>query len=68
MTQYRQENTGELYDDDEIENYFYNDIANLSAEQREEISFEGWLEEMLSWGRFEIVDDDDDEGIGEADS
>ena len=34
---YRYELTGELYDDDEILNFFYNDITELVQEQRDEI-------------------------------
>jgi hypothetical protein len=40
--------TGELYDDDEILNFFYNDITELEQEERDEITFESWLEEMIS--------------------
>ena len=39
--------TGELYDDDEIEDFFYDDISNLEAENRERITFDEWLVEML---------------------
>ena len=49
---YRYELTGELYDDDEILDFFYNDITELEQEQRDEITFKSWLEEMISWGRF----------------
>jgi len=35
--------TGELYDDDEIEDFFYDDISNLEAENRERITFDEWL-------------------------
>ena len=31
---YRYELTGELYDDDEILNFFYNDITELEQEER----------------------------------
>ena len=31
---------------------FYNDITELEQEQRDEITFKSWLEEMISWGRF----------------
>ena len=37
---YRYELTGELYDDDEILDFFYNDITELEQEQRDEITFE----------------------------
>ena len=46
---YRYELTGELYDDDEILNFFYNDITELGQEERDEITFESWLEEMISF-------------------
>jgi hypothetical protein len=46
---YRYELTGELYDDDEILNFFYNDITELEQEERDEITFECWLEEMISF-------------------
>ena len=46
---YRYELTGELYDDDEILNFFYNDITELEQEERDEITFESWLEEMISF-------------------
>ena len=56
---YRYELTGELYDDDEILNFFYNDITELVQEQRDEITFECWLEEMISWGRFYEEENED---------
>ena len=40
---------GELYDDDQILNFSYNDITELEQEQRDEITFESWLEEMISF-------------------
>ena len=47
---YRYELTGELYDDDEILNFFYNDITEQGQEQeRDEITFESLLEEMISF-------------------
>ena len=33
---YRYELTGELYDDDEILNFFYNDITELEQEERQD--------------------------------
>ena len=44
MALYRYELTGELYDDDEILNFFYNDITELEQEERDEITFESGLE------------------------
>ena len=46
---YRYDLTGELYDDDEILNFFYNDITEPEQEERDEITFESWLEEMISF-------------------
>ena len=46
---YRYELAGELYDDDQILNFSYNDITELEQEQRDEITFESWLEEMISF-------------------
>jgi hypothetical protein len=46
---YRYELTGELYDNDEIRNFFYNNITELEQEQRDEITSESWLEEMISF-------------------
>ncbi|WP_424741772.1 hypothetical protein [Mycobacterium sp.] len=40
---YRYELTGELYDDDEIRSLDEDDIVNLDAEQREEITVKSWL-------------------------
>ena len=40
VARYRYELTGELYDDDEILNFFYNDITELGQEQRDGITFE----------------------------
>jgi len=37
---YRYELRGELYDDDEILNFFYNDITELEQAERDEITFE----------------------------
>jgi hypothetical protein len=44
--------TGEPYDDDEILNFLYNDITELQQDLREEVTFDSWLVEMISWGRF----------------
>jgi hypothetical protein len=49
---YRYSLTGELYDDDEIENFFYDDISHLEAEDREKVTFDEWLVEMLVNGVF----------------
>ncbi len=35
----------------EILNFFYNDITELEQEQHDEITFESWLEEMISFNR-----------------
>ena len=43
VARYRYELTGELYDDDEILNFFYNDITELEQEERDEITFESGL-------------------------
>ena len=43
---YRYELTGELYDDDEIRSFYEDDIVNLDAEQREEITVKSWLQEL----------------------
>jgi len=43
---------GELYDDEEIVDFFYDDISNLEAEDREKITFDEWLVEMLLNGVF----------------
>lgn len=55
-----QDEAGELYDDAEIEDFFYSDTAGLDVERRAEVTFEAWLEEMLDWGRFTIVEDGDE--------
>ena len=47
---YRYELTGELYDDDEIRSLYEDDIVNLDAEQREEITVKSWLQEYLLHG------------------
>lgn len=51
MTTYR-DSVGESYDDAEMENYFANNVVDLVNEDRAEITFAGWLQEMLSRGRF----------------
>ena len=52
---YRYELTGELYDDDEILNFFYNDITELEQAERDEITFESWLEEMISFTESDVT-------------
>ena len=59
---YRYELTGELYDDDEILDFFYNDITELEQEQRDETTFKSWLEEMIGWGRFCEEENEDAQG------
>ncbi len=49
---YRYELTGELYDDDEIQSFYEDDIVNLEVEDREAITFESWLREYLLHGVF----------------
>jgi hypothetical protein len=49
---YRYEVTGERYDDDEIRSFYQDDIVNLDAQDREEITFESWLQEYLLHGVF----------------
>ena len=53
VARYRYELTGELFDDDEILNFFDNDITELEQEERDEITFESWLEEMISFTKSE---------------
>ena len=49
---YRFELTFELYDNDEIRSFYEDDVVNLDAEPREEITFETWVQEYLLHGLF----------------
>jgi hypothetical protein len=52
MAPHRSTLTDEPYDDDEILNFLDNDITELQQDLREEVTFDSWLVEMISWGRF----------------
>ena len=45
----------------EMEDVFYDDISNLSAEAREQVTFNGWLSDMLLHRVFDAIDADDTE-------
>jgi hypothetical protein len=56
---YRFELTFELYDNDEIRSFYEDDVVNLDAEPRGEITFETWVQEYLLHGVFhEEVNED----------
>jgi hypothetical protein len=59
MAPYRYTLTSEPYNDDEILDYFYDDISNLEAEDREKVAFGDWLVEMLVNGVFYEEENED---------
>ncbi|MGB3356827.1 MAG: hypothetical protein WBB00_29180 [Mycobacterium sp.] len=57
MDRYRDKD-GNEYTEEEMQNLFSEDLADLDSEQREEITFEDWVSE--SWGGYSLIDDEDE--------
>ena len=58
---YRRTLDGQVFYAAEMEDVFYDDISNLSAEAREQVTFNGWLSDMLLHRVFDAIDADDTE-------
>ena len=56
---YRRTLDGQVFYAAEMEDVFYDDISNLSAEAREQVTFNGWLSDMLLHRVFDAIDADD---------
>jgi hypothetical protein len=45
---------------EDIEAIFGDDITRLECEDRDDVTFESWLAEMIDWGRYWPVYEDDE--------
>jgi hypothetical protein len=54
---------GEIRTETDMEAIFADDITGLEIEDRDNVTFESWLAEMIDWGRYSRIyeDDEDDE-------
>ena len=66
MTTYRDEE-GEVFTEVEMRNQWSLDVASMDLDEDEDLddpasqhSFNGWLADMLDWGRYTEIDDDED--------
>jgi hypothetical protein len=53
---------GNVFTNDEMRNQWSDDVASMDQDKVDEDdlhSFEGWLADMLSWGRYSEIDDED---------
>jgi hypothetical protein len=51
---------GEMLTEEDMEAIFGDDITGLEGEDRDDVAFESWLAEMIDWGRYWRVDEDDE--------
>ena len=42
---------GEMLTEEDMEAIFGDDITGLEGEDRDDVTFESWLAEMIDWGR-----------------
>jgi len=47
---------GEMLTEEDMEAIFGDDITGLEGEDRDDVTFESWLDEMIDWGRYWRVD------------
>ena len=47
---------GEMPTEEDMEAIFGDDITGLEGEDRDDVTFESWLAEMIDWGRYWRVD------------
>jgi hypothetical protein len=47
---------GEMLTEEDMEAIFGDDITGLEGEDRDDVTFESWLAEMIDWGRYWRVD------------
>lgn len=62
MTTYRDEE-GEVFTEAQMRDQYAEDFVAIDPESRDEEdqhSFQGWLADMLSWGRYTEIDEDGD--------
>ena len=50
---------GEILTEEDMEGIFGDDITGLEVEDRDDVTFGPWLAEMIDWGRYWRVDEDD---------
>jgi hypothetical protein len=50
---------GEILTEEDMDGIFGDDITGLEVEDRDDVTFESWLAEMIDWGRYWRVDEDD---------
>ena len=51
---------GEMLTEEGMEANFGDDITGLEGEDRDRVTFESWLAEMIDWGRYWRVYEDDE--------
>ena len=51
---------GEMLTEEDMEAIFGDDITGLEVEDRDDVTFEAWLAEMIDWGRYWRVYEDDE--------
>ena len=51
---------GEMLTEEDMEAFFGDDITGLEVEDRDDVTFESWLAEMIDWGRYWRVYEDDE--------
>jgi hypothetical protein len=51
---------GEMLTEEDMEAIFGDDITGLEGEDRDDVAFESWLAEMIDWGRYWRVYEDDE--------
>lgn len=54
---YRRILDGRVFRADEMKDVFFDDTSNLESDGREEITFTGWLTDMILRGVFEPLDE-----------
>ena len=51
---------GEMLTEEDMEAIFDDDITGLEVEDRDHVTFESWLAEMIDWGRYRRVYEGDE--------
>jgi hypothetical protein len=51
---------GEMLTEKDMKAIFGDDITGLEVEDRDDVTFESWLAEMIDWGRYWCVYEDDE--------
>jgi hypothetical protein len=51
---------GKMLTEADMEAIFGDDITGLEIEDRDDVTFESWLAEMIDWGRYSRIYEDDE--------